>query len=120
MLEHHIIPDTNIIEFVIDGKVSKEELESALLASELFIRENEQIRVLKQVKAIGAMDPSAVWDNVKWGWRNVSHITHVALVADQKWMEIWGKMASPFVSAKMKFFSSADLDQAREWLRTAD
>ena len=119
MLEHRIIPDTNIIEFFIDGDVTKDDMESALLACDLFIKEHDKIRILKRVDRIGSMDPGMVWENMKWGWRNISHITHVAAVADKKWAEIWTKMANPFVSAELRFFSTDELEKAQEWLRTA-
>ncbi len=120
MIEHRIVPDSNIIEFVIDGTIEKEDLEKTLLACELFISEHDTIRILKHVKSIGSIDPSAAWDNLKWSWRNISHISHVALVADQKWMEIWSKLASPFVNAEVRSFGSDEIDQAREWLKSAD
>lgn len=35
----------------------------------------------------------------------------------KKWIEVFTKMASPFVSAEVRYFNEAEIDRAREWLR---
>ncbi|MHC4954664.1 MAG: SpoIIAA family protein, partial [Planctomycetota bacterium] len=92
MLEYIVIPDTNIMEIVVDGKVTQEELKGAHDACDKLMADHDKIRMLKHVRSIGGIQASAMWDNLKFGFETMKHIDRVAVVADKKWIEIWTKM----------------------------
>jgi len=117
MIEYEVIPGTNIIEFSVDGKVTKEELGDLLGACEKLIEEHGKIRMLKWVKSVGGIEASALWDNLKWGFSNMKNIERVAGVSDKKWMENLASVSGKLVPAEVRMFSPEEIDQARAWLR---
>lgn len=120
MIEFEVIPDTNVVEFVIDEKVTKEELEELHGAVEKVIADHGKVRLLKQLKS-GGSTPSiefgAMWDNLAWAFKNMKNVERVAGVADQTWMGKLTDMADPFFKAEMRFFPTDRVDDARAWLR---
>ncbi|MEE8104069.1 MAG: STAS/SEC14 domain-containing protein [Planctomycetota bacterium] len=119
MIEYEVIPDTNIIEFVIEGKATKDELVPLLDATNAVIAEHGKVRMLKQIRgpALVTIELSAFWENLRWGFKNLKNIERVAGVADQEWIGKITKIVDPLFSAEMCFFPTAEIDAARAWLR---
>jgi hypothetical protein len=42
-------------------------------------------------------------------------LSRAAVVADQKWIELFTKMAKPFLSGEIRYFKAVDTDEARSW-----
>ncbi|MDH3590871.1 MAG: STAS/SEC14 domain-containing protein [Planctomycetota bacterium] len=117
MIEFQIVPDRNIIEFVIAGAITRDNLAPLLAACEKIIAEHGKIRMLKQVRSIGHVDLAAVWENLRFGFHHLKDLERVAAVADQAWMGNLAKLANPFLSAEMRFFTTDRIEDARAWLR---
>jgi hypothetical protein len=119
MVEFEIVPGTNIIEFVVDGGLTKEELAPLLAACDEVIAEHGKARLLKQVRSLGSVEAGAIWENMKWGFSNLKNLERVAAVGDKAWMERVTKMADPLFKAELRFFLTEQIDEARAWLREA-
>jgi SpoIIAA-like len=117
MIEFREIPNTNIVEFTIDGKISKEEFDDIIARFEAAIQKHGTVRVLEEIRSFGGMPVLKFWDDIKFAFENMKHFSHAAVVADQKWIEVFTKMAKPFFSAEVRYFNESEIDQAREWLR---
>jgi len=117
MIEFEVIPNSNIIEFSVDGKTTKEDLGGLLAACEKLIQEHGKIRMLKWVKSIGTVEPSALWDNLKFAFGNVKNIERIAGVADKQWMANLAKFSSMLVPGEVRMFSPDEIEEARAWLR---
>jgi len=119
MIEYQVIADTNIIEFVVEGKVTKDELMPLLDATKAIVAEHGKVRMLKQLRgpALVTIELSALWENLRWGFKNLKNIERVAGVADQAWMGTLTKIADPLFSAEIRFFPTEEIDAARAWLR---
>lgn len=116
MIAFREIPNTNIVEFTIDGKISKEGFDDIIARFEGAIRKHGTVRVLEEIRAFGCMPVAKFWDDIKFGFKNMKNFSRAAVVADQKWIEVLTKMASPFVSADVRYFTESEIDQARQWL----
>jgi SpoIIAA-like len=46
----------------------------------------------------------------------MKNFSHAAVVADPKWIEVFTKMAKPFISAEVRYFNEAEMERARKWL----
>ena len=117
MIEFEVIPDSNIIEFSVDGKTTKDDIGELLAACEKLIAERGKIRLLKWVKSVGGVEPSALWDNLKFGFSNFSNIERIAGVADKEWMVKLGDLGGKLIPGEIKMFSQDQIDEARAWLR---
>ena len=67
--------------------------------------------------SLGLIEPSALWENLRFAFRHMKHVERVAGVADQAWMGKLTKLANPFFSAEMRFFPAEQIEAARAWLR---
>jgi SpoIIAA-like len=117
MLEYREIPDTNIVEFVIDGTISAAEFDDVLARFEASIARHGKIRVLEHVRSLGGVPPSKWWEDVKFGFKHMRDINRAAVVAEEKWIEIFANLVNPFLAAEVRYFKSAQIDKARAWLR---
>lgn len=120
MLTFHEVPDTNIVEFTIDGPIAPQEFDDVIARFEAAIARHGTIRVLEHVRALGGVPASRLREDLKFGFKHFRDISHAAVVAQQKWIEIFANLVNPFFSADIRYFAEADIDKARAWLRAAD
>jgi len=114
------IQGTNILEFTLDGSLSREEFDEIVTKAEEMIEAHGKIKIIEIVRHIGKIAPSAIWADLKWEPRHLKYFTHVAVVADQRWID-WIVTASKiFISAEMKTFHLDQLEDARAWINAAD
>ena len=121
MIDVNQISGTNIVEMFVEGKASAEEFEAALQILKAVITEYGSIRVLE---VIGDLDMppipwSKFWEDLKFGFEHLSDMTHVAVVADQRWITASVKALNPLLKADIRVFEHADIEQARDWLANA-
>ena len=120
MLTVNEIRGTNILEFTLDGSLSREDFDQIVTKADEMIEAHGKIKLIEVVKHIGKIAPSAIWADLKWEPRHLKYFSHVAVVADQKWIE-W--MIAPFklfISAEIKVFHLDELEEARAWIDSAD
>lgn len=116
MFEFHQIPDTNILEFSIDGKFTREDFDKVVAKMEEMIQRHGKIKVLEIVRNLGKIEPSALWEDIKWSPKHLKDFSHAAVVADQKWIEWMTAVVKPFISVEVRFFHTDELENARRWL----
>jgi hypothetical protein len=63
---------------------------------------------------------SNVPDNHKLSDLDCPSISHVATVAHARWIEILTKAIGPLAKARVRYFDISEIEDAREWLRTAE
>ncbi|MDA3870540.1 MAG: STAS/SEC14 domain-containing protein [Gammaproteobacteria bacterium] len=109
MLSTHQTENSNIIEFILDGEMSRIESDKAV----------KEIRLIEIIKTIGRMEPKVIMDDLKLGPKYQKDISQIAIVADQGWIKWLGAMIIPLVNAKARLFSLDQIDKARHWIQTA-
>ena len=119
MLTLHEHPNTNVIEFAVDGGVTKEEFQRVADKIEDHIALHGKVRLIEVIHKIGSIEPAALWADLKFGPSHLKDFTHVAVVADQKWIEWMTKASRPFLSAQVRLFHLDELDEARRWILQA-
>ncbi|MDH3444934.1 MAG: STAS/SEC14 domain-containing protein [Deltaproteobacteria bacterium] len=117
MIKFREIPNTNIVELTIDGGISAAEFDDIVAKLDAAIQTHGTLRLLKHIRSFGGVPVSKFWDDINFVFKNMKNFSHAAVVADQKWIEVFTKMAKPFISAEVRYFNEAEIDQAREWLR---
>ncbi len=110
---------TRTAEIVVNGKVTKEDYEAAIAPMQAFIDQHGTVKFIEIVESFGGLDPSILWPGMKFDWQNIRHISHVAVVSDLGWIGPMSKAAGALISSQVRFFDMDDLDEAREWVRTA-
>jgi hypothetical protein len=116
MISMQEFPRTNVFELVLDGPVSAAEFDAIIARLEAAIATHGKIRVLEVVKELGGVPPSKWWDDLKFGYRHMRDIERAAIVAEQRWLEVFANLVNPFFSAELKYFKPAEIERARAWL----
>lgn len=116
MITIHELAGTNVIELVLDGPVSAQEFNEIVARLEAAIATHGKIRVLELVKELGGVPPSKWWDDLKFGYRHMRDIERAAIVAEQRWLEVFANLVNPFFAAELKYFKPAEIGKARAWL----
>jgi hypothetical protein len=116
MVDLREVPNTNILELVIDGAISAEEFDVILARFTEAIGRHGKIRVLEEVRSLGGIPPSKWWQDLKFGFQHMRDIERAAVVSDAKWIEIFANLLNPFFSAEIRYFKPDEVAAARAWL----
>ena len=120
MLTHKEIQGTNIIEITLDGPLSREEFDQMVIKTEEMIETHGKIKLIEIIGHVGKIPLSVLWEDMKWEPSHLKYFSHVAIVADQRWIDWLVTASKIFISAKMKTFHLDQLEEARNWINTAD
>jgi hypothetical protein len=116
MIELHLVPGTNVYELTIDGAISAEEFDAMLVRFEEAIAQHGKVRVLEEIRELGGIPPSKVWEDLKFGFRHMRDVERAAVVAKQKWIEVVGSLLNPFISAEVRYYKPEEREIARAWI----
>jgi SpoIIAA-like len=76
------------------------------------------IKMIEVVESFDGFDPSVIWPGIKFDFKNIRNISHVAVVSDIGWLSPLAKAAGALLSTKLRAFSISELDDAREWIKS--
>jgi hypothetical protein len=105
-----------ILEVRVSGKLTDEDYQHFVPAFERLVRANGKIRVLFEMADFHGWSASALWDDVKFELKHFSDIERLAMVGDRKWEQGMSVFCRPFTTAKIRYFDSANVQDARAWL----
>lgn len=117
MITCRSLPHSNIVEMTIDGDLSRGDFDAVLACVTGTIEDYGSVNLLEEIRSIGKVPPSVVWDDLTWLVRHMKHIARAAVVCDEDWVERLVRLMQPLVSADVRSFALDEIDEAREWLR---
>lgn len=117
MLEYREIPETNVVELVVDGAISAAEFDDVVARLGAAIERHGKICLLKEVRELGGVPASKWWQDLKFGYQHLRDIRRAAVVAHPKWIEAFANLVNPFLATEVRYFEPSEIDQARQWLR---
>jgi hypothetical protein len=123
MLEMIDIGVENAVAYRLGGKITEEEMKSALAVFREKIDRGEKLFVYQEVESIGGAEFDAMIEKFKF-FKEVgfdfSHFSKVAVVTHSKWLhKIVDLEDKIFKNVEMKGFSIEDKDKAIEFLKGA-
>lgn len=110
---------TKVAEITVSGKITLEDYTSAVEPMQAFIDKHGTVKFLEVIESFSGFDPATLWPGIKFDWKNIMHISHVAVVTDIGWMGPMSKAAGALLPTKLRVFDLDDLDEARDWLANA-
>ena len=103
----------------VTGKLTKEDYEAFAPLIDQQIHEHGKIRVLFQMRDFHGWTAGAMWEDLKFDLKHWKDIERLAIVGDAKWEAGMAVFCKPFTVAKIQYFDSSEIDQAKEWLEIA-
>jgi SpoIIAA-like len=116
MIEYKNNPNNNIIEIIIEGKITEEDFDQVVAQLKVDIAKHGKLRILEELRHFEGIDPQALWKDIRFGFAHLNDFTHAALVADTKWLRTLAEAFNSVLSVKVKAFEPSQIDEARNWL----
>lgn len=111
-----INPETKTIEFTVNGKITRKDLNSVYAIIEEKEKEWGEINFLEKFIGMKSIEPLALVDDLKLYLKHKKYFKKAALVTDTKWISNITALMTPFIDVKVKVFSTSEIDIARQWL----
>ena len=105
-----------ILEVRVIGKLAHDDYQHFVPAFERLIRKHRKIRVLFEMADFHGWDAAALWDDIKFDVKHFSDIERLAMVGNKKWEQGMSVFCRPFTTAKIRYFDTAAIAEARAWL----
>jgi hypothetical protein len=117
MLEYLTDPTDGVVEFTVDGPVTKEDYDRVIAEVDGAIERFGKLRLVEIVKDIGAIDSSIWWSDLKWAAQHMKDIARCAVVTDKGWLGAISRAAGAVLAAEVRVFALAEVEDARAWVR---
>lgn len=105
-----------VMEVDVTGKLTKEDYEQLVPATDKLIKEHGKIRILFVMHDFHGWSAGAMWEDTKFGLKHFAHIERLGIVGETRWEHGMAIFCRPFTTAKMRYFDSALLEEARKWI----
>ncbi len=119
MLEIIDIGAENVLACKIDGKLELDDIERLKTRVGEILADHEKVRVYVEVESFDGISFSALWEDLKMSFGNLTKLSHKAVVSDKKWKDNMAKIAdkiSPCI--ELKQYPLEDRDAAIEWIKS--
>lgn len=100
----------------LSGKLAKSDYEAFVPLVEEVVKEYGKIRMLVTMHDFHGWEIGALWEDIKFDAKHFSDIERLAMVGETKWQKWMATFCRPFTTAKIKYFESTEVDEARKWI----
>jgi hypothetical protein len=108
-----------IVEVKLSEKLTKEDYEHFVPELTRLIKQFGKIRVLVEMHDFHGWTVSALWQDIKFDLAHFKDIERLALVGESKWEAGMAVFCKPFTTAKVRYFDTGKLEEAKAWIRSS-
>ncbi|MDX1655550.1 MAG: STAS/SEC14 domain-containing protein [Candidatus Competibacteraceae bacterium] len=110
--------ENKVLTITVEGKLTKEDYTHTLPQMEALLQQHGTIRFYIKLENFQGFELGAVWEDLKFDYKNQSQFGKTAVVGDKKWEE-WGtNFSNLFFDAEMRFFSKEQAEEAWNWVNS--
>ena len=115
------VADTNIMEFTLDGDLSREQFQLAVARMRAKHRQFGSVRAVGHVCSLPAWSVRAFWKEIRLIRRATRYFSHLAIVGRSRGLTLVCKAAEAWsrrtnAPCQVRCFPEAELERARDWL----
>jgi hypothetical protein len=110
------IPQRNILEVNINGKLTEEDYEHFIPVIHQMIERYGRIRILLELVDFHGWTAGALWEDTKFAVKHYGDIERLAIVGDSKWEKGMSYFCKPFTRAEIRYFDQSKMDEAKKWI----
>lgn len=100
----------------LSGKLTKQDYGHFVPEIEARIMQHGKLRLLVEMHDFHGWKLSALWEDIKFDAKHFADIERLALVGDRKWEAGMAAFCKPFTTAKVRYFSTEQYEDAVAWL----
>lgn len=105
-----------LLEIDLHGRLTRKDYEKFVPDTEELIRRHGKIAVLVTMHDFEGWDLGALWEDIKWDVKHFNDIERLAIVGEESWHKWMTGFCKPFTTAKVRFFTFAQLPEAHAWV----
>jgi hypothetical protein len=107
-----------VIAFKAEGKIEKTDYDKINALLEKTSREYDKLRLYLRIdpSEIEGIEPAALWEDFKTYFRYFNSLEKLAIVGSGNLEEKITKLAKPFVSGDVRYFSEDKASKAQRWI----
>ncbi len=113
-------PEHNLVEIIIDGKVTKAEYDEIMPRFEAFIKAHGPVKILEDIRHYDGFDASLWWEGAKFDFKHMKDYSHCAVVSDLGWLGPFARFFGAILPCEVRTFKRDELDAARQWLKSVE
>lgn len=117
MMSFETDSDAGVMEFTVDGEVTRAEYDAAATEMEAVIARHGKLNAVVEVRDFAGMELAAWWKDISWGAGHLTRIGRIAVVTDIGWIITASRATSWMMPGEQKIFAPEELAQARAWAR---
>jgi hypothetical protein len=102
----------------VSGTLDKADYQHFASHFDQLVRKQGKLRVLFDMTHFEGWKPGAMWEELKFDAKHTTDMERIAAIGDKKWEEGLMKLCKPFTTATVKYFDGAEIEAAREWLKS--
>lgn len=110
------IPQKRRCEFTVSGHISYDDYLAVAEPMEAFAKTHGKVQMIEVVDHFTGFDPAVLLPGIRFDFRVVPHVSHIALVTDIGWISPIARAVGALLPTRMRVFPRDQLDAAREWL----
>jgi SpoIIAA-like len=119
MIEYKEIAEANMLEVMIDGRLTAEEYHPIAEKMLAFIEEHRKILVLKEIRSFSGIDFAVFKEKLIGAMlKHIKDVRGVAVVTDEQWIEQITNFLKPVYPYPVSCFKLEQIEEARKWLRS--
>ena len=107
-----------ILEVRVSGKLVHEDYQRFVPIFDRLVRQHGKIRLLFNMSDFHGWKLQAAWDDLKLGVKHFADIERIAMLGDKNWEKLMALFCRPFTKAKIRYFESDAIAEARNWLKS--
>tara|TARA_R110000868_G_scaffold101116_2_gene278420 strand:- start:2662 stop:3024 length:363 start_codon:yes stop_codon:yes gene_type:complete len=112
--------DDRVVGFRIEGKITTDVLDQAIVLIEVALQKHERIRMYVEMPSFDGISVEAFYKDMKYGLSHWGRFEREAVVTDRHWMEKMASLADKlFSSIDVRVFPSDQTDAARDWVQAS-
>lgn len=112
------IPEKRRCEFTVSGHISYDDYLAVAEPMEAFAKTHGKVQMIEVVDHFSGFDPAVLLPGIRFDFRVVPHVSHIALVTDIGWISPIARAVGALLPTRMRVFPRDQLEAAREWLDT--
>ncbi|MEO6787179.1 MAG: STAS/SEC14 domain-containing protein [Chthoniobacteraceae bacterium] len=106
----------NVLEIALHGKLNREDYEKILPDIDKAIQEHGKVRFLITMHDFHGGDAGAMWADIKWSARNLTHVQRIAIVGEKTWHKWMTALCRLCTTAHVRYYTTDQLDEAKAWV----
>lgn len=105
----------DLLTFKLSGKLHASDYDHFVPLIDEALAHHDKLRLVVIFEDFHGWDMAALWEDVKFDAAHFTKFRRIALVGDAAWEKWMAAFCKPFTTAKIRFFTTAERDDAQRW-----